>query len=245
MPASATVNATDPQPGRGDIQARTIPHLFHDLSARGATGTLTVAGRTVRRQVQFRAGRVQFATSNDRDDRFNQVLLKAGVVPLRDLMRALEIALSTRDRLGEVMVRMKVLKQAEVDTWVKVQVQQIIFNVFNHTDGQWSFESRPVGIESIALDTPGDVMVIEGIRQVTSWARIYEEVGGLNAEYLATARAAAIVSGLPLLPAEKSLLDMCHQPTTLDEMCQASKMGDFQVCRSVWGLLVVGAIARS
>jgi hypothetical protein len=242
-PAQAT-NAT-PQPMRGEIVSRTIPNLFHDLATRQATGLLTVAGRTVSKQVHFRGGRVLFATSTDRDDRFNQVVLKAGVVQLKNLMRALEVALSTRDRLGEVMVRMKIMSPADVETWVRAQVREIIFSVFNRTNGQWSFEARPIGVESISIDTPGDVMVIEGLRRITSWARIYEEVGGLNAEYVSTARATAIAGGLPLLPGEKRLLAMCAAPTSLQEMCDASDMGDFQVCRSVWGLLIVGALAKS
>jgi hypothetical protein len=232
-------------PQRGEVQSRTIPNLFHDLGQRKATGVLSFSGRTVKKQVCFQGGAVQFAVSSDRDDRFNQTLLKAGAIPLKEMMRALEISLSTRDRLGEVMLRMKMMSQADIEKWVKVQVREIIFSLFNRTSGQWTFETRPVGVESIALGTPADILVIEGIRRVASWARIYEEVGGLNAEYLTTARAPAIAAGLPLLPGDRMLLDMCRTPTSLAEMCDASDMGDLQVCRSIWGLLVVGALAKS
>src|SRR5258708_6399921 len=159
---------------RGEVQSRTIPNLFHDLGQRKATGLLTFFGRTVKKQVYFQGGAVQFAVSSDRDDRFNQTLLKAGALPLKEMMRALEIALSTRDRLGEVMLRMRMLSQTDVEKWVKVQVREIIFSLFNRTSGQWGFEARPIGVESIALGTPPDVLVIEAIRRVASWARIYD-----------------------------------------------------------------------
>jgi len=233
------------EPLRGEIQSRTIPNLLHDLAARRATGVLTVAGRTVRKLVEFRVGRVQFATSNDRDDRFNQILLKAGVVPVKQVLRALEIALATRDRLGEVMVRSKIMTPADIDKWVRVQVREILISLFERTTGSWTFAPGPVPAESISLDLPGDVLVIEGLRRIGSWARIYEEVGGLNAEYLATSRADEISAPLPLLPGEKRLLEMCRTPTALGEMCEASDMGDFHVCRSVWGLLIVGALMKS
>jgi len=233
------------EPLRGEIQSRTIPNLLHDLASRQATGVLTVEGRTARKLVELRNGRVQFATSNHRDDRFNQILLKAGVVPVKQVIRALEIALSTRDRLGEVMVRSKMLTPADVDKWVRVQVREILFSLFERTTGSWSFAPGPVPVEDISLDLPGDSLVIEGLRRIGSWARIYEEVGGLNAEYLSTNRAAEIVAGLPLLPEETSLLEMCRTPTALGEMCEGSSMGDFDVCRSVWGLLIVGALMKS
>jgi hypothetical protein len=245
MASPARVSPAAATPMRGEVQSRTIPNLFHDLGQRKATGLLTFTGRTVKKQVYLLGGVVQFAVSSDRDDRFNQTLLKAGAIPLKEMMRALEVALSTRDRLGEVMQRMKMLTQADVEKWVKVQVREIVFSLFNRTTGQWAFEARPVGVESISLGTPADILVIEGIRRIASWARIYEEVGGLNAEYLTTARAPAIAAGLPLLPGDRQLLDMCRTPTSLVEMCDASDMGDLQVCRSIWGLLVVGALAKS
>jgi hypothetical protein len=67
----------------------------------------------------------------------------------------------------------------------------------------------------------------------------------LNAEYLATRRAGEIAAGLPLRPGERKLLRMCAEPTSLGEMCEASRLGDFQACRSVWGLLIVGALMKS
>jgi len=242
-PAGQAPEGTEPL--RGEIQSRTIPNLLHDLGSRRVTGVLTVDGRTTRKIVEFRNGRVQFATSNHRDERFNQILLKAGVVPVQQVLRALEISLATRDRLGEVMVRSKMLTPADIDKWVRVQVREIVFSLFERITGSWSFAPGPVGVETIALDIPGDVLVIEGLRRIGSWARIYEEVGGLNAEYLATSQAAAIAADLPLLPEEARLLEMCHSPTSLGEMCEASGMGDFDVCRSVWGLLIVGALMKS
>ena len=233
------------EPLRGEIQAHTIPTLFHDMAARRATGTLTVSGRTTRKTVDFRDGRVQFATSNNRDDRFSQILLRSGVVPVRQVLRALEMAMASRDRLGEVMVRLKIMTPEDIDQWVRVQVHEILLSLFDRTTGAWTFAPGPVGVESISLDLPGDVLVIEGLRRIASWARIYEEVGGLNAEYLATARAAPIAASMPLKPGEKRLLEMCRTPTALGEMCEASDMGDFHVCRSVWGLLIVGALMKS
>jgi hypothetical protein len=233
------------RPSQGELQSTTLPYLVHDLYERRATGILTVSGMVATKAVHFQDGMVRFATSTDRDDRFNQILLKAGVISLRNLLRALEVSLATRDRLGEVMVRSKMMSDAEIEKWVRVQVREIIFGLFNCDGGSWSFEDRPIGVESIALDASGDVIVIEGVRRVTSWARISEEVGGLNTEYLATRRMPEIVPDLPLLAGERALLQQCRTPTSLGEMCDASDLGDFQVCRSIWGLLVVGALMKS
>jgi len=232
-------------PMQGELQSSTIPNLFHELGAAQATGVLTVAGRTIRKAVSLQAGKVQFASSTDRDDRFNQVLVKAGVISLRDLLRALEVSLATHDRLGEVLVRHKALKRAEVEKWLRLQVREIIYSLFNRTTGRWSFETKPVAAESIRLGVTGDVVVVEGIRRVTSWQRLSEEVGGVNAEFLATNRAAEMAASLPLNTWEKKLLEMCRTPTTLGEMCDARLAGDFDVCKAIWALVTVGALMKS
>src|SRR5262245_32123101 len=143
MASPAPVKPAGAHPMRGEVQSNTIPTLIHDLGRRKATGVLTFSGRTVKKQVFFLGGVVQFAVSSDRDDRFNQTLLKAEVLPLKEMMRALEVALSTRDRLGEVMVRMKMLSKTEVETWVKVHLRDIVLSLFDRASGQWTFEPRP------------------------------------------------------------------------------------------------------
>lgn len=229
----------------GEIQARTIPYLFHDLGTSRATGILTVTGRTVSKTLHFKGGRLQFASSTDRDDRFNQILIRNGVIALRDVLRALEIALSSRDRLGEVLIKLKVLTPDEVTKWVQVQVEEIALSLFERTSGAWSFEPGPVAVESIAVDIPADNLVLEGVRRIRSWARTYEEVGGLNAEYLATRDVATVMLELPIDDTEKSLLAMCRTATALGEMCEVATVGDFDVCRAVWALLAVGALIKS
>ena len=244
-----SVPARTPAPSdgvlRGEIQGSTLPEVLADLQARRATGTLAAVTGSVRRTALLQDGRIQFAASTDRDDRFNQVLIKAGVIKLKDLLRALEIALATRDRLGEVLVRMKMVEPGDVEKWVRAQVRGILFNMIEQTSGQWSFEPGPVPAETIRLELPAGHVAFEGVRKASSWSRVYEQVGGLNAEYLARKDAETIAATLPLFPGEHALLTMCRTPTSLGEMCEASQMGDLQVCRSVWGLLLASALMKS
>ena len=230
---------------RGEIRSEPVPSLFHQLFGTRATGVLTVTQRQFSKRVDFEAGCVLFAASNDRDDRLNQWLLSTDAISLKNLMRCLETSLVSRDRLGEVLIRAGLMTPDAGEEWVKLQVRQIIYSIFNWTYGQFSFESKSVEPNSYSLRVTGDAMVLEGVRSITSWARVYEEVGGLNTEYLATRDAPTIVQGLPLLPEERGLLTMCKTPTSLAEMCEASRLKDYDVCKSIWGLLLVGALMKS
>lgn len=241
--------AAPAQPGRvtreGEIRSATVPLLFHELSEARATGFLSVTDGDLRKTVQFGEGHVLFASSNQRDDRFSNFLLKSGVISLKSLMRALEVMIVTKDRLGEVMVRFKMLTPEDVEKWIRVQVREIVCSIFQWTRGQYTFESRTPNAETIVIGVPGDVVVLEGIKRIGSWARVYEEVGGLNTEYRTTRDMPRNTKHLPLSPDEKEILRMCDVPTSLEEICEASKLNDYDVCCSIWGLLVLGALMKS
>jgi len=230
---------------QGEIQSITIPYLFHQLAVSKATGILSATERGIRKSVQLSQGTVLFASSTDRDDRLNQLLLKADAVSLQNLLKALEVALATKDRLGEVLIRWKIMTQTDVEAWVKVQVREIICSLFNWTHGQYVFEQKPVDQESITLGVPGDIIVVEGVRRVNSWARAYEQVGGLNAEYLTAKEMPRIIQGLPFKPEERALLEMCAEPATLGDLCAGSKLPDYEVCRSIWTFLILGAVMKA
>jgi hypothetical protein len=229
----------------GEIRSTTLPSLFHELSEARATGFLHVSDGNVKKSVQFGEGHVLFASSNRRDDRFSQFLLKSGVISLKSVMRALEVMNVTKDRLGEVMVRFKMLAHEDVEKWIRVQVREIVYSVFQWTRGRYSFESRTPTAETIVIGVPADVMVLEGVKRIESWARVYEEVGGLNTEYRTTREMAKITRDLPLSAEDKEILRLCDAPTSLEEICDALKHNDYDVCRSVWALLVLGALMKS
>ncbi len=254
QPSSSPGAASPARPGGGpapkltrdgDIRSTTIPTLFHELWTSRATGLLVVTDGDIRKSIQLKNGLVMFASSNQRDDRLNQYLLTAGIVGLKNLMKALEVMVATKDRLGEVLVRYKMMNHDEVEKYVRAQLCEIVYSTFQFTRGRFAFESKPPASETITLDLTGDAAVITGVKRIGSWARVYEEVGGLNSEYRTTRDMPAIVKDLPLSSDEKALLAQCDVPTSLEEMCEVSKASDMDVCRSVWSLLLVGALMKA
>lgn len=243
---ASQVPATPPRITRqGEVRSTTIPNLFHEMSANHATGLLTLTDGPIRKSVQFKNGTVQFASSSQRDDRLNQFLLTAGIIGLKDLMKSLEVMVATKDRLGEVLIRYKMLTPEQVEKHVRMQVCEIVYSTFHWTRGHFTFEPKPPASENITLGLSGDAIVIEGVKRIGSWARVYEEVGGLNAEYRTTREMPEIVKDLPLSQGEKDLLKQCDAPTSLEEMCESSKLSDLDVCRSVWALLLVGSLMKA
>ncbi|MGH9749973.1 MAG: DUF4388 domain-containing protein [Candidatus Polarisedimenticolia bacterium] len=230
----------------GDIHSNTIPYLIHDLVAQRATGLLTVSDGELKKTLWLRDGGLQFASSNQRDDRLSAMLMRHDVLPLKSLMKALEVMLSTKDRLGEVMVQWKLMTAKDVEKWVGAQVREIAYSIFHWTRGKFAFEFRDLPAETITVGDSGHRIVFEGVKRLNSWVRAYEELGSLATEFLATKEAPALARELQLTNDEKQLLDLCaEQPMTLEELCDDSRLKDFDVCKAVWAFLIVGALMKS
>ena len=89
----------------------------------------------------------------------------------------------------------------------------------------------------------GDI-VLDGIRRIERWERIWEAVGGLDAEYQTVGGLADGIRHLQLSLEEWTLLSHCEQPVALREICRASPMKDFDVCRLLWALMTLGVVKK-
>ncbi len=230
----------------GEIESQTVPELLFNSHQNRAVGRLVLRRDGIEKALYLKGGAVIFAASTDRDDRLIQSLLRHGNVPLPQLLRALEVSLRTQHRLGEILVSRGQLTQEDLVGAVQEQITDIVCSAFQWTDGSWKFLKGVVpGPENITLRSNGLDLILEGIRQIDSWVRVQEVVGGLNTEYRATKEAGALAEKANLLPGEQQVVSFCEETRTLEEVCERIPLNDFVICKLVWGLLVVGALMKA
>ena len=245
MSLAAAGHRLRPPQREGEIGSETIPALIHALSQQRATGILTVTDDAATRTLHLGDGRLVSAASDLRDERLSHFLLRSDVVPLQGLMKALEMMVATRDRLGDVLVRLGLAKREDIEACVRVQVREIAYATIGLSSGDFRFEPRAKGEETIATAEPGDQIVVDGIKRLPSWARAIEHIGGLHTEYLATREAGSLTRDLTLEDEERRLLALCEQPASLEEICDASPLRDYDICKVLWALLVIGALMKA
>ena len=234
------------QPAASEVRSDTIPGLVHRLHREAATGRLILRQGPVIKTLEFQRGLIPFAASNDRDDRLNQTLLNRGMVSLNDLMSALDVSLRSGERLGAVLLVRKKLSEEDLDRALQEQLRDIVFSVFTWTGGTWEFEEKSPGTpERILLRAHPLELILEGVRRIPSWARVYEAVGGLNTEYRTTREAPSLAETARLMPGEQQILALCQETRALSEICESVTMNDFVLCKVVWGLLIVGALMKA
>ena len=86
---------------------------------------------------------------------------------------------------------------------------------------------------------------MEGIRRIDSWARIDRAVGGPDARYERAPAYEEMLRGVRAAPEKMALLRMLDGPARVEDLCRATELPDFEVCRVVWAFRVIGLIRRA
>lgn len=235
----------DSQPREGILSTTTFPGLIYSILSRKETGVLTLTGEAVEKSIYIQSGRPVFATSNDRDDRLGQIFFKEGLVSLEELVGALERAAERGKRVGTVLVEMELIKPHDLVEGVRSQVRNIVCSLFLWTRGRYRYRTGDHPTEEvITLKLSAGNTILEGIRRIDSWERIWEAVGDLDARYRTAPGLEDLSRDLTLSLEEWTLLSHCERPITLRNLCRASPLKDFEICRLLWALLTIGIVTR-
>lgn len=229
----------------GILASTTFPGLIYAILGRRETGVLTLTDATSVKSVYIQRGHPIFATSNDRDDRLGQIFFKAGLVSLENLIEAVDASLQSKKRLGTVLVERGFIQPHDLVEAVLTQVRNIICSLFQCTRGRYRYLPGPLPTEEVVtLKLSAANIILEGIRRITSWDRIWDAVGSLDAEYQTVEGLADGARDLQLSIDEWTLLAHCEHSVSLRQICRVSTLRDFEVCRLLWAFLTLGIVRR-
>jgi len=237
----------DPQPKsrEGILSTTTFPGLIYSILSQKETGILSLTGEAIEKSIFIQAGKPVFATSNDRDDRLGQIFFKSGLVSLEGLLTALDRSFKEKKRLGTTLVEMGLVQPHDLVDGVLTQVRNIVCSLFLWTRGRYRYVPGTLpSDEVITLKLSAGDIILEGIRRIESWDRIWEAVGNLEVEYRTADGIKDLGQDLKLSLEEWTLLSHCERPLALRELCRVSDMRDFDICRLLWALLTLGIVNR-
>jgi hypothetical protein len=228
----------------GHLVTWDFPDLIQALHAGRATGKLTLTHGGVGKSVFFEAGRLTFASSSSVDDRLGELLLRRGRISLRQLVEAGRVVAPGR-RLGAILVEQGILSPKDLVRAVVEHTQEVIYSLFGWTEGRYRFEEHPEATaEAITLRMSTPNIILEGIRRIESWSRIDHAVGGIDARYEKGPAGDEVVAELTLTDDQWDLLGALSTPAMVGDICDASRLPDFEVCRYLWAFRVIGAARR-
>jgi hypothetical protein len=184
-----------------------------------------------------------FASSSSPDDRQGELLLRRGRISLQQYVEG-SAAITPGKRLGTVLVEQGALSPKELVAGVIDQTRDIIYSLFLWTEGHYRLQDGPPSAEAIKLNLSTPDLIVEGIRRIDAWSRIDRAVGGKEARYERAPGHEQAIAAMTLAPDVRAIVETLAEPRTVGEMCAASTLADFDVCRAIWAFRVVGILRR-
>jgi hypothetical protein len=242
-PWGAMVFEEDDLTIKGQIDTSSVPELLRSLVSSGETGVLTFRSGDVTKSLHIQSGRVVFAASTDPDERLGENLLVRGKITARQYLEASKLIRAGR-RLGAILVEMEALEPEELVPAVEMHVKDILMDLFTWTTGDYEFIIKDMDPNSlVVLNMSTENLILEGIRRTKAWSRVLRGIGDIESTPFPTGNTELLYK-LDLTEEEQEILGHVSGRSSIEQICQVSYLPNFETCRILWALMVVGAIRR-
>ena len=206
---------------RGDLKDN-LPHLLAAFYNAKETGELGLMKGQVKKIIFFEGGFPVFALSNLVADRLGQFLVRAGKIDEETLKQAAEQAAVTRQRTGDVLIRLGALEEEERLYYVGQQIKSILYSVFAWEEGIFtlSFQAR-ARKEAIKLDIHPANLIMRGVKKLYKPERL-QRLMPESGKPIPSADPSFNLSDVELQTWEAHLLPRCDGSRTVGQLVKAA-----------------------
>jgi hypothetical protein len=219
---------------------------FLYLVDRGAkTGRLTLQKPGDRAELYFNTGKLVYATHFNQDERIGDILVRMGRITREQCNIALEIQQSKQpDKpVGQIMVELGMLTQAEILKCVRLQIEEITYGLFGWQEGDFRFEpDMAPPRESVSIPLSIENLIMEGTRRIDEWARIRDRIPSLDVIVRFSDKPHEKAKGVNLTPDEWRVFARINGANSVRQISLQTGLGDFEAARIIYGFLSAGLV---
>jgi hypothetical protein len=237
----------------GDLKTVSLADLLQLISTSGKTGMLSVfrpkasvSGEVQKREIYFLKGNMIYATSfGNEDELLGNLLLRKRKILKTDLDKALSLQKVSHKRLGTVLFEMGLLSRDEVADSLKYQIEEIIYNLFGWTSGEFIFlegKLPPPLQVTTQINTMNTVM--EGTRRIDEWHQIQKLLPADDVTLRVVADPKIKSNTVSLSLDDIQILLLINGERTIPEILELSSIGEFLTCKAIYDLLTLGLVEK-
>jgi hypothetical protein len=127
---------------RGSLKEASLPDVLQLLAMGKKTGCLSVTHRNSFGYIYFDKGRICYASIVNRRDRLGDMLVKLGTITQAQLDASVALQNRRRDsRLGELLVEQGALTMQQLHDAIERQIQEAVYFLFTWNQGTFNFEA--------------------------------------------------------------------------------------------------------
>ena len=176
-------------PTVGSLAEQRPPRLLLDLWEKKTTGTLTLQRGKVKKEIALVHGTPVTASSNLRTETLGHFLVARGVLDEGRHQQALKRAQESQERLGNALVALGFITDADLMKQLGAQMRAKITNLLRWRDGDWMLTPGPP--PPAPLQTPAETprMVFFGLHKTAHVDEIAMELAQVRGRIALTLRA--------------------------------------------------------
>ena len=235
---------------KGDVEVLGISNLLQTLSMAGCKGYLTIVLEGQKKVIHFLDDGIRLISGARRTNPLGEILIRTGKITRDQLDELLAEQRRTATPLGEIVSRRGILDETVIQSALREQVAEEIYDLFTWSGATFSFAESagyapPVDsgpLANVLLDANVMSLMIEAARRVDELARIQSIIPDVRlvAERLELPASLddpgldrnAIEDILPLVDGERSV----------GHIIEESLFPKFTVLRTLYGLAQRGVI---
>ena len=230
---------------KGSLKEASLPDVLQLLAMGRKTGCLSVNHRTNFGYIYFDKGRISYASIVNRRDRLGDMLLKNGAITAEQLRAAINAQDLQRDRrIGELLMDMGFLSREALREHIREQIEDAVYYLFTWNQGSFNFEAdvQPEEQEFLVSINP-ESLLLEGARRVDEWTLVEKKIPTFDIVFEID-RPRFVQSDVEPTPDQRALLDLVDGRRDVQQIIDASGMGEFEVGKLLYGLATAGFLHR-
>ncbi|MBK5255556.1 MAG: DUF4388 domain-containing protein [Vicinamibacteria bacterium] len=211
----------------GQLERVETPDLLTFINQARRTGLLEMERTSQSTRIFFLHGEPVFASSNRPGLRLGDLLLRVGKISARDLERCAQHPRAAGDRMGQLLVAEKLLTEAELRSFLKVQISEVIFNSLFWGEGRFAFYddvAHPRDV--ITIDMNLQNLIMEGVRRIDERGQLGQQFPDLEMLVESLTNPDWVKSHMSLTPEEWSVFFLVDGRRSLQEICELAGHAD-------------------
>jgi hypothetical protein len=226
----------------GPLQDIGIHDVFQLLDLARKSGRLTVrsAVRENEGRVYFDKGAVVHATMRDNPHTLGALLRKSGKISDRELDAAADAQAGGDNRLlGEILITNGSVTRRDVDRYMRMQIESVVFDLFSWNEGTFSFadgtddDVQMDAIVRVSIES----LLMEGARRIDEWSRMKDRIPGPHVVPRLASSKEQSDAYIDLHPSEWEVLALIDGVHTLRDIAAELTVSEFEVAKTVYGML--------
>ena len=231
---------------KGSLKEASLPDVLQLLALGQKTGCLSIADRSNFGYIYFDRGRICYASIVNRRDRLGDILVKHGLVSQDKLDAGIKQQEKERDKkLGEILVAQHSISQADLERYMRMQIEEAVYYLFTWTQGTFNFETdvRPE-LQDFLVSINPESLLLEGARRVDEWSLIEKKIPTFDLIFVVD-RDRLDISDVQLTEAQSRLLPLLDGVRDINAVIEDTGLGEFEVGKALYGLITAGFLHRA